>query len=51
MMIGTVLYVPLCILFIHGLDLGVEGLPLANGLKDVILLLTIYLYAKYSTET
>jgi len=30
--------------------MGVEGLPIASGVKDMILLMTIYLYARCSSS-
>lgn len=50
MLVGTALFVPLCMLFVHGLDMGIEGLPIANGVKDAILLLTIFFYTRCSPE-
>ena len=50
MVIGTCAYIPLCFLFVHGFDMGIEGLPVASGVKDMILLMTIYLYARCSSS-
>ena len=48
MIVGTCFHIPLCFLFVDYLDMGVEGLPVASGVKDAILLLAIYFYARCS---
>ena len=50
MIVGTVVHIPLCFLFVNGLDMGIEGLAVASGVKDTILLITIYLYARCSPQ-
>ena len=48
--VGSVAHIPLCFLFVLGLDMGVEGLAAASGVKDAILLLVVYLYARCSPQ-
>ena len=50
MIIGSILHIPLCILFVHGFDNGIAGLAYASSVKDAILLLTVYLYARCSSK-
>ena len=50
MIVGTCLHIPLCYIFVHSLDMGVKGLPVASGVKDTILFMGLYLYARCSSE-
>ena len=48
MIVGSIVHIPLCLLFVKGLDLGIAGLAIASGVKDAVLLLTVFLYARCS---
>ena len=48
MIAATVIHVPLCYIFVHVVDLGVEGIVFATITKDCVLLLTILIYMRCS---
>ena len=47
---STIIHIPLCIFFVYGLDLGIEGLAIATSLKDAALLLLVMLWGSCSSE-
>ena len=47
---STIIHIPLCIFFVYGLDLGIEGLAIATSLKDAALLLLVMLSGSCSSE-
>lgn len=50
MFVATILYIPLCVLFMHKLDLGIIGLAVALVVKDFVLFLTVTIYGIYSDK-
>ena len=50
MIVGSLVHIPLCILFVYGLDQGIVGLAIANGVKDAVLLLILFIYARCSPK-
>ena len=48
---STIIHVPLCILFVYGLDLDIRGLAIATSCKDAVLLILVMVWGSfYSTE-
>ena len=50
MIIGSFVHVPLCYSCVYNFDLGVSGLAIASCIKDAVLMLIIYTYARCSPE-
>ena len=50
MMVASVMHVPLCLIFLNGLDLGILGLAYALSVKDGVLLVSVMIYARCKTE-
>ena len=48
--IATLLHIPLCIFFVNGLRMGIEGLAIATCIKDAVLLAIVVIYGKFSAE-
>ena len=40
----TIIHIPLCILFVYGLDLDIQGLAIATSLKDAILTIFVMIW-------
>lgn len=49
MIIASLLQVPLCYLFVYGLDMGIVGLGFASSVKDGVLMLAVTIYGCYSS--
>ena len=50
MIVGTVLHLPLCYLFVYVLDMDIQGLGLASTCKDFVILATVMIYGNCSEK-
>ena len=50
MIIGTFVHIILCYVFVHVLDYDVVGLAYASTLKDFVLMISVFIYGRCSSQ-
>lgn len=50
MIVATTMHLPLCYLFVKGLDMGVLGLACASSVKDSLCLIVVMIYGNCSDQ-